>query len=63
MRIRAGEYLDNEQQQTAEFFELVNTLEKRLNYAKENTSLPKNPNYEKINEFMMSVNERVVKDG
>ena len=39
MRIRAGEYLDNEQQQTAEFFELVNTLEKRLNYAKENMSL------------------------
>ena len=62
MRIRAGAYLNNEQQPTAEFFELVNTLEKRLNYAKENTSLPKNPNYNKINEFMMSVNERVVKD-
>ena len=33
MRIRAGEYLNNEQQPTAEFFVLVNTLEKRLKYA------------------------------
>lgn len=62
MRIRAGEYLDNEQQPTAEFFELINSLEKRLVYAKENTSLPKNPDYKKINEFIMSVNERIVKD-
>ena len=62
MRIRAGEYLDNEQQPTAEFFELVNTLEKRLNYAKENASLPKNPDYKRINEFMMSVNERIIKN-
>ena len=62
MRIRAGEYLDNEQQPTAEFFELINSLEKRLVYAKENTSLPKNPDYKKINEFVMSVNERIVKD-
>ena len=62
MRIRAGEYLNNEQQLTAEFFALVDSLEKRLNYAKENTSLSKNPDYEKINEFMMSVNERVVKN-
>ena len=37
MRIRAEAYLKNEQQPTAEFFELVNTLEKRLDYAKENT--------------------------
>ena len=47
---------------TAEFFELVESLEKRLNYAKENTSLPKNPDYKKINDFVMSVNERIVKD-
>ena len=62
MRIRAGAYLDDKQQPTAEFFELVDYLERRLNYAKENTSLPKNPDYKKINEFVMSVNERVIKN-
>lgn len=34
--------------------------EKRLDYAKANTSLPDEPNYEAINELVMSVNERVV---
>lgn len=62
MRIRAGAYLNKKQQPTAEFFELVDYLERRLNYAKANTSLPKTPDYNKINDFVMSVNERIVKD-
>ena len=40
---------------------MVNDLEKRLMYDKENTSLPDNPDYDKINEFVASVNERIVK--
>ena len=34
---------------------------KKLEYAKSNTSLPDNPDYKRINEFVASVNERVVK--
>lgn len=59
--IRNGKYLDENKQPIPEFFEMVDELEKRLKYDAENTSLPDSPDYKKINEFVMSVNERVVK--
>lgn len=62
MNIRNGNYLDSNDQPTTEFYELVNEYEKRLDYAKLNTSLPENPNYKAINEFVMSVNERIVRN-
>ena len=62
MDIRNGKYLDNNDQPIPEFFELVDELDKRLDYDKRNTSLPENPDYKAVNEFMASVNERVVKD-
>ena len=61
MDIRNGKFLDSESQPLAEFYEMVNEYERRLEYAVENTSLPDKPDYTKINEFLMSVNERVVK--
>lgn len=61
MNIRNGKYLDNNRQPISEFYEMVDYYEKRLDYAKENTSLPDNPNYKRIKEFMYSVNERIVK--
>lgn len=61
MDIRNGKYLDDNMQPTPEFFEIVDGLEKRLEYAKANTDLPDNPDYHRIKEFTMSVNERVVK--
>ena len=61
MDIRNGKFLDNNDQPIPEFFEMVDEYEKKLEYAKQNTSLPDNPNYKEINEFVASVNERVVK--
>ena len=61
MDIRNGKYLDGNNQPIPEFYEMVDEYEKRLDYAKLNTSLPDNPDYKKINEFVMYVNERVVK--
>ena len=61
MNIRNGAYLDEERQPTAAFFELLNEFEKRLEYAKDHTSLPDVPDYKKINEFKIYVNERIVK--
>ena len=61
MDIRNGKYLDSNNQPIPEFYEMVDDYEKKLDYAKLNTSLPDNPDYKKINEFMMSVNERVVR--
>ena len=62
MSIRNGDYLDENRQPRPEFYDLLNEYEKRFEYAKRNTSLPEVPNYEKINEFKMYVNERVVKN-
>lgn len=62
MDIRNGKFLDSNRQPTAEFYEIVNDYEKKLEYAKQNTNLPDNPNYKAINEFVASVNERVIKD-
>ena len=61
MDIRNGKYLDNNRQPIPEFYEMVDEYEKRLEYAKNNTNLPDNPDYRVINEFVASVNERVVK--
>lgn len=61
MDIRNGKYLDSNKQPTSEFYDLLNEYEKRFEYAKQNTNLPDNPNYKAINEFVASVNERVVR--
>ncbi len=61
MDIRNGKFLDDNKQPVSSFYEMVDEYEKRLDYAKENTSLPEIPDYNKINEFVASVNERVVK--
>lgn len=61
MDIRNGKYLDDNSQPIPEFYEMVDDLEKRLDYDKENTSLPEKPDYKKINELIMSVNERIVR--
>ena len=58
LSIRSGEYQLEDGSYRPEFFEMVNEFEKRLNYAKENTSLPDHPNMKRIEEFVMSVNRR-----
>ena len=61
MDIRNGRYLDNNRQPVAEFYEMVDEYEKKLEYAKQQTNLPDNPNYKLINEFVMDINERIVR--
>ena len=60
LSIRSGEYQLEDGSYRPEFFELVNEFEKRLNYAKENTSLPDHPDMKRIEEFVMSVNRRAL---
>ena len=62
MDIRNGKYLDSNDQPITEFYEMGDDYERRLDYAKLNTSLPDSPDYKKINEFVISVNERIVKN-
>lgn len=53
--------MDASGQPIAEFFEMVDEYERRLDYAVKNTDLPEQPDYKAIEEFVMSVNERVVR--
>lgn len=62
MDIRNGKYLDERQQPIEEFYEMVDEYEKRLEYAKDHTSLPEQPNEMEIREFIASVNERIVRE-
>ena len=62
MEIRNGKYLDDNLQPVPEFFELVESLEKRLDYDSKNTSIPEKPDYKRINDFQMYVNELVIKE-
>lgn len=60
MSIRNGEYLDENRQPISEFYELVDNLEKRLDYDKENTLLPDEVDMEMVNDLFAEINELVV---
>lgn len=62
MDIRNGKFLNNQKQPTQDFFEMIDEFEKRLQYDAENTDLNETPDYHQINEFVASVNERVVRN-
>lgn len=60
MSIRRGDYQLEDGTYRPEFFEMVSDFEKRLNYAKQNTSLPEAPDMKKVEEFVVSVNRRAI---
>ena len=60
MSIRNAAYMNDDGTYKPEFFELVKNLQKRLDYAKENTSLPAHPNMKQVEDFVMSVNRRAL---
>ena len=61
MRIRGGEFLNSDGTYRQEFFDMVSDLEKRLDYAKKNTSLPDAPDQKQVEEFVMHVNEEAIR--
>lgn len=58
--IRHGKFQREDGTYMDEFFQMVNEYEKRMNYAKLNTSLPKQPDFHAIEEFVMDVNRRAI---
>ena len=60
MDIRNGYYQNDDSTYRPEFFEMISDLKKRLDYAKENTSLPAHPNMKEVEEFVMEVNRRAL---
>ena len=60
LEIRRGKYQREDGTYEDEFFQMVNEYEKRLTYAKNNTSLPKIPDFHKVEDFVMSINRTVI---
>lgn len=60
MSIRNGKFMQEDGTYKQEFFDMVNKLEKRLQYDKENTSLPKVPDIKIVEDFVMDVNRKAI---
>lgn len=60
MRIRSGEYQNPDGTYRQEFFDMVNDFERRLQYAKENTALPKTPDMKLVEEFVEHINTEAI---
>lgn len=63
MSIRNGAYQLDDGTYRPEFFDMVTEYERRIQYAKENTSLPAHPNMKRVEEFVMDVNRRALAIG
>lgn len=57
MEIRNGKFLDENNQPTDGFYDLLNIWQKKFEYAKENTSLPEKPDYKEVEELLIYINE------
>lgn len=60
MNVRNGYFMNEDGSYKSEFFDILNELKKKLDYAKNNTSLQKEPNYKKIEEFVVETNKKII---
>lgn len=60
LSIRNGAFQNDDGTYKKEFFDLVSDYEKRMDYAKRNTSLPVHPNMKTVEDFVLSVNRRSI---
>lgn len=60
MAIRSGKFQKEDGTYIADFFELINELETKLDYAKRNTSLPEHPNMKKIEQLVTDCNMKTI---
>ena len=62
MDIRFGKFQNEDGTFSESFYEMLYEYEKRLHYAAENTDLPEEPDMKKVQELVMTINERVIRD-
>ena len=62
MDIRLGKFQKEDGTFQESFYDMLFDLEKRLHYAAEHTDLPEEPDMIKVQELVMTINERVVRD-
>ena len=61
MDIRNGKYLDENGQPTKEFYEILKEYDRKFEEAKSISTIPDEPDYDRINQFKIFVNEKIVK--
>lgn len=61
LKIRRGDFQKEDGTYSTEFYEILSDYERRLHQAAEETGLPDEPDLDRVQEFVMSVNERVVR--
>lgn len=62
LSIRNGGYQKEDGIFREDFYDIVNAYEKKLDYAAANTALPDEPDMKTVQEYVMSVNEKVIRD-
>lgn len=62
MDIRLGKYQKEDGTFQNGFYDMLADFEKRLHYASENTDLPEEPDMKKVQDLVMTINERVIRD-
>lgn len=62
LKIRNGEFQKSDGTFCDEFYEILAVYEAKLEDAAKNTSLPEKPDIDKVQEFMMQVNEKVIRN-
>ena len=62
MDIRSGKYQKEDGTFRESFYDMLSDFEKKLHYAAENTDLPDEPDIAKVQELVMTINERVIRD-
>lgn len=62
MEIRFGKFQKNDGTFDDSFYDLLSEYEKKLHYAADNTELPDEPDLNAVQELVMTLNEKVIKD-
>lgn len=62
LSVRSGEFQREDGSFCDDFYAILADYESRLDYAAKHTILPDEPDYKAVEEFVMEVNERVVRD-
>jgi predicted nucleotidyltransferase len=62
MSVRNGEFMNEDGTFKAEFFKIVDDYELKVKQAMEISTLPENPDYEKVNEFVMKINRKGIEE-
>lgn len=61
LEVRQGKFMKEDGTYDSSFYDFRNELEKRFMYAAENTSLPEKADMNRIEDFVYSVNEKVIR--